>query len=225
MNAKVPALEKGLKIIELMMAISEPITLSQIADRLGYKVSEIQRTIGYLLFEQYLIRNSAGSYMPGPKMYRMADQNREAILINRAAGPMRTFVETTGASIHLSVLVEDMLHVIYEVEGKGTVRISIRPGLYDAEATASGRLLLTYAGSGRIPSEEQKQVITRGYMFRAIDCVKGVYVIAVPVVTTAGACVAALASPYVLNSDARSTFCADLLEPLKRTATNLSTMI
>jgi len=107
MNAKVPALEKGLKIIELMMAISEPITLSQIADRLGYKVSEIQRTIGYLLFEQYLIRNSAGSYMPGPKMYRMADQNREAILINRAAGPMRTFVETTGASIHLSVLVED----------------------------------------------------------------------------------------------------------------------
>jgi len=225
MNTKVPALEKGLKIIEFMMSISEPITLSQIADRLGYKVSEIQRTVGYLLCEQYLIRNGAGSYMPGPKMYRMADQDREAILINRAEGPMRTFVETTGASIHLSVLVENMLHVVYEVEGKSMVRIGIRPGLYDADTTASGRLLLTHAGSGRVPAEEQDQIIAQGYVFRDIDCVRGVYAIAVPVFTGTGNCIAALASPYVLNCDATNALCSALLEPLKRAASHISTMI
>lgn len=163
--------------------------------------------------------------MPGPKIYQLADQNREAILINRAEGPMRAFAETTCASIHLSVLVENMLHIIYEVEGKNMVRISIRPGLYEANATASGRLLLTYAGSGIVPAEEQEQIRAQGYTFRNIDCVRGVYAIAVPVFTGSGNCIAALASPYVLNYDATDALCYALLEPLKKAAQYISTRI
>lgn len=199
--------------------------MSQIAERLGYKVSEVQRTISYLSAEQYLIRNSAGSYMPGPKSYQFADQNRETILIKHAEGPMRSFVEKTLASVHLSVLVEEMLHVIFEIEGKDVVRISIRPGLYEAGSTASGRLLLAYAQSSTMPAEERQNIMHQGYAFKDIDCVQGVYALAVPVCTQSGSCVAAIATPYVLPRGVKETFRNDLIEPLKRAAAEIASLL
>jgi DNA-binding IclR family transcriptional regulator len=225
MNAKVPALEKGLRIIEFMLSASAPLTMSQIAERLGYKVSEVQRTVTYLSAEQYLIRNSAGSYMPGPKIYQFADQNRDTILISRAEGPMRAFSEQTAASIHLSVLVEEMLHVIFEIDGRDVVRISIRPGLYTADSTASGRLLLAYAQSPLVAAAERQKIIEQGYAFKDIDCVQGVYALAVPICTQPGSCIAALASPYVLPRGAKEVFRQELVEPLKKAASEISSLL
>jgi DNA-binding IclR family transcriptional regulator len=225
MNTKVPALEKGLKIIEFMLTASEPITMSQIAERLGYKVSEVQRTVTYLSAEQYLIRNGAGSYMPGPKIYQFADQNRETILINRAEGPMRAYAEKTAASVHLSVLVEEMLHIIFEIESKEIVRISIRPGLYEAVSTASGRLLLAYAQSPILAATERQKIMELGYAFKDIDCVQGVYALAVPICTQSGLCIAALASPYVLPRGAKEAFRQELVEPLKRAANDIASLL
>ena len=41
----VPALDKGMKILELLSQCQDFLTMSQIAKAMGYKVSEIQRMV------------------------------------------------------------------------------------------------------------------------------------------------------------------------------------
>ncbi len=144
MTGKAPALEKGLKILELVLASDQPLTLSAIAQGVEYKVSEIQRMVDYLAQEHYLIRTASGAYAPGMKAYSLADLGGQNALVSRAEGPLRRFALRTGESVHIAVLVEDMLHVVYNVEGRGPVCISVKPGLYAARGNASGNLLLAY---------------------------------------------------------------------------------
>ncbi len=220
MPSKVPALDKGLKVIELLLGASEPLTLSLIAESLGYKVSEIQRMVEYLAAERYIARNASGGYSPGSRSFDLVDRSLEAVLAAKAEGPMRRFALRRSASVHLGLLAEDMLHVVFGVEGGGMVRVGVRPGLYEAADTVSGRLLLAYLGSGP-RGRGAEETRRRGWAFGEMACAKGVYVVAVPVPMGARPCAAVLASPYLLAGEGPASPRLDLVEGLAEAAADI----
>ena len=216
MSGKAPALEKGLKILEFLIAANEPLPLSRIAEGVDFKVSEIQRMVDYLSQERYIVRTQAGAYHPGIKAFGLADLQRESALISRSEGPLKRFTLKTSESVHLGVLAERMLHVVYNAEGRGTVLISIKPSLYDAADTVSGRLLLAFHGEEGAEAEEIRK---QGYAFGEVSCARGIYVVASPLAFGSDPCAAALASPYVLKKGQEGPyFRADLAEALAATA-------
>jgi DNA-binding IclR family transcriptional regulator len=222
MTGNAPALEKGLKVLEFLIAANEPLGLSRIAEGVGFKVSEIQRMVEYLAKEGYIIRTSASAYRPGIRAFALADLQKESALMSRAEGPLRRFTLKTTESIHLGFLAERMLHVVYDAPGQGTVRVSIKPGLYEAEDTVSGRLLLAFRGED---GEDSEAIRNKGYAFGEMTCAKGIFVVSVPLPLGANPCAAAIASPYTLKPGQEERhFREDLLEALGETAAEIDSL-
>ncbi|HPE90478.1 MAG TPA: hypothetical protein P5298_12580 [Spirochaetia bacterium] len=213
MLGNAPALEKGLRILEFILGVNETVTMSRIADGVGYKVSEIQRMVEYLTLDGFLIKTASGGYAPGARAYGLADRKMDSAVIARAEGPMRRYSSRSGESVHLGRLVDEKLHVIYSVEGTGDVRIGVRPGLYAAEQAPSGRLLLSMRQPGAYPDIERD-----GYSFGEIRCAVGVYAVSVPIRIGDDPCVATIASPYVLKDKGSPLVRLDLVEELRRAA-------
>lgn len=219
MIGKAPALEKGLKILELLLQGNEALTLSQIAEGVGNKVSEIQRMVEYLLQARYIVRTQSGAYLAGLRSFALAELNRESALISRAEGPMKRFSLRTKESIHLGFLTEGMLHVVFDSDGRGTIRVSVKPGVYEAQDSVSGRLLLAYAGE---KGEDYEAMRRGGFAFGEASCARGLYLIAVPLAFGPNPCVAAIATAYLLQRDqAEAFFREELLEELRATATEI----
>lgn len=141
----VPALEKGLDILELLARSPEPLTQSGIAKACCRSSSEIFRMLNLLEMRGYVVRNeSAGTYRLSLRLFQLAHAHAPIEqLIQAAAGPMRALSLQLGESCHLSTLEGDSLIVIHAEESPSKVRLSIPVGgCFSPLQTASGRLLL-----------------------------------------------------------------------------------
>ncbi|MDA8410477.1 MAG: helix-turn-helix domain-containing protein [Treponema sp.] len=222
MPGKAPALEKGLLVLEFLIAANEPLTLSRIAEGLGYKVSEIQRMVEFLAKEDYLVKTGTGAYQPGARAFRLADLPRESAIISRAEGPLKRFALRTTESIHLGFLSERLLHVVYDSFGYGTVRVSIKPGIYHADDTVSGRLLLAFRGE---EGQDFETIRGKGHEFGGVNCAQGALAIAVPVSLGPESVAAAIATVYLLKGgEPESGFRQDLLVELEATSREISAL-
>jgi len=144
-NYTVPALEKGLDIIEALAAVAVPLSLAELGVKLDRSSSELFRMLNCLEQRGYIVRDDAsGKYGLTLKLYSLAHAHSTTEKLLRAAElPMRTLTEKVRESCHLSVIDRGNLLVIAQQESPERVRLSIEVGaLFDPVATASGRLLL-----------------------------------------------------------------------------------
>jgi DNA-binding IclR family transcriptional regulator len=144
---KVPALEKGLQILETLSSALEPMSLTEISHVLGRSPSELFRMIGYLEARGYIKREQhSGNYYLSLKLYELAHTHSPVEQMIRAAIiPMRELAMKVRESCHLSVLHEGNLLVLYQQESPEKYRFSVEVGSrYDVLSTVSGRLLLAY---------------------------------------------------------------------------------
>jgi DNA-binding IclR family transcriptional regulator len=142
----VPALEKGLDIIETLAAATEPQSLAELAARLERSSSELFRMLACLEQRGYLAREeSSGKYALTLKLYALTHAHSPMVkLLGAARRPMQDLTAKIGESCHLSVLDRGKLLVVAQQESPARVRLSIEVGgEFDPVATASGRLLLS----------------------------------------------------------------------------------
>jgi len=142
----VPALEKGLDILEALAGAGVPQSLAELALRLNRSSSELFRMLNCLELRGYLTREEvSGKYALTLKLYSLAHAHSVAEkLLHAAFLPMQALTEKVRESCHLSVLDRGRLLVVAQQESPERVRLSIEVGaLFDAVATASGRLLVS----------------------------------------------------------------------------------
>lgn len=145
----VPALEKGLDILETLAAASEAQSLAELAARLERSRGELFRMLACLERRGYLTRDAAsGKYALSLKLHSLAQAHSPmAKLLGAARRPMQVLTERCGESCHLSVLDRGKLIVIAHQPSPARVRLAIEVGgEFDPVATASGRLLLAQLG-------------------------------------------------------------------------------
>ncbi len=141
----VPALEKGLDILEALAASPTPLSLAELARDLNRGSAEIFRMLVCLERRSYLRRDPvSGKYMPTLRMFELGQSHPPLkTLLDAARDPMREVSRKLGESCHLSVIERGMLEVIAREDSPESVRLFIEVGgRFDPRKTASGRLLL-----------------------------------------------------------------------------------
>ena len=211
----VPALDRGLDVIEFMARTNEPLSLTEIARAVARTVSEVQRTVARLAARAYLVRGEHGAYRLSSKLFRLATTYPPfRDLVSRALGPMQRFADATSEAVHLGVLSDDQLLIVAQVEGQGIVRLSLQVGsTQDPLQTVSGRILLSGQAREELSAFEQRRKLSpsararlaatavglaaRGYEYAGSARVHGVQDVGVPVALPGGATIAALTCSFL----------------------------
>jgi len=141
----VPALEKGLDILETLASSAVPQSLSELARSLHRSSSELFRMLDSLERRGYILKDLvSGNYRLSLKLYELAHTHSPVEqLLSAAAKPMRDVAESLRESCHLSVLSRGQVVVLVQEESPDKVRLSVEVGArFSAIHTVSGRLLL-----------------------------------------------------------------------------------
>jgi DNA-binding IclR family transcriptional regulator len=141
----VPALEKGLDILEALSLATVPQTLADLSRSCDRSRSEIFRMVDALEKREYIVRDPvSGGYELTLKLYQLAHTHSPVDhLLKAAYFPMRDLANLLNESCHLSILSNDQLFVIAESASRNPVRLSVEIGYRaDPLTTASGKVLL-----------------------------------------------------------------------------------
>lgn len=144
-NYSVPALEKGLAVLELLAQGSEPLSLSQISEMTDNSTSQLFRTMNCLAEGGYVIKDDvSGKYMLTLKLFELANRHSPLEnLLQVAKLPMQELAWTIRESCHISVMQQRQLLVVGQVESPEKVQIKVSVGTsHPLTHTVSGRLLL-----------------------------------------------------------------------------------
>ncbi|HRJ73594.1 MAG TPA: helix-turn-helix domain-containing protein [Terrimicrobiaceae bacterium] len=220
----IPALERGLDLLEWIISQSEPLTLTQIAQGMRLTVSEVQRPVACLQARGYLRRSPAGSYVISGFLYRLALSHPPHLHLQRAALPvMLDYARKSSQSVHLCVPDGDTALLLADVPGSGLVRISLQHGArLDSSDTVSGRILSAFGAL--TPQREDaalEAIRKRGYEQAASSYAEGIIDLGVPIHDASGQVIAVLTTSILQLK--KSTAKSDrLLRMLQASANKVS---
>lgn len=181
----VPAVDKALDIIELLAEASEPLTQTEIAEATGRSVGQLFRVLVTLERRGFLVRERAGGYQLGIRLFDLAHRHEPLRGLRAAALPvMHELADAVRQSCNLAVLEGDRVRVIAQVESPADFGYRVRVGaLFDAATTATGEVL---RGATEVVRADALQ--------------HGITDVVVAVRGPDGATLAALTVPYVSTS-------------------------
>src|SRR5580692_12140059 len=142
-----PALEKGLDILELLASVSDAMTHSEIANRLGRTVTEVFRMLVCLEERGYISRTGPDErYQLTLKLFEIVHQHHPLQrLVNQARPLVQRVASETGQSCHLAMLNHAEVVVVAQFDAPGIMGFSVRLGAnIDLLNTASGHVILAF---------------------------------------------------------------------------------
>jgi DNA-binding IclR family transcriptional regulator len=160
----VPALERGLAILELVARSRNGLTFSQVSRRLDFPKSSIHCLL--ISFERlgYLQRlESSGRFVAGLNLMRIATVASHGITLRQKAGPLLSeLAQRTGLTVHLAVLENNEALLIAKVEPSGTYPVATWVGKrIDYHCTSLGKALIAW-----MPDEEIHRLVKERHMLR-----------------------------------------------------------
>jgi DNA-binding IclR family transcriptional regulator len=213
-----PALEKGLDILELLASVSEALTHSEIASRLGRTLTEVFRMLVCLEQRGYISRSSPDErYQLTLKLFEIAHTHHPLQRLIRHARPLvQRVASNTGQSCHLAMLNHSEVVVVAQSDAPGNMGFSVRLGAnIDLLNTASGHVILAFQSDevrarslaawqirSRVPIpagvyRHLNQIRRRGCEELASYQVHGVVNISYPVLNQHGEAIAAMTVPFL----------------------------
>ena len=211
-----PALEKGLDIIDVLSSQDHGLSQTEIARTLNRSVSEIYRMLVVLRRRGLVELDPAGDrYYLTTKLFEMANRTPIIARLTVAAGPiMASLAQATDESVHLTVLSDDSILVIGQVDNPGynvmRVKLGARieawrtrpagcssPTCRRRSSTSSSRPIRIPTACRQRGCGGSSKASARGYEQMPSYVVKGVTNISAAVMGHDGAAAAAMTIPYV----------------------------
>jgi DNA-binding IclR family transcriptional regulator len=215
----IPALDRGLDILEFLSSRQEGVTQSQIGKALDLSASAVFRPLLCLERRGFIVRKRPEDlFFLSTRMFELSHNFPPTARVLDAAMPlMRILAHRTGQSCHLGIYSDGALLVIAQVESPGPMGFSVRIGArFPIETTASGRVLYAFQAedvqrqwlaempvlddeadfSGRIVA-----IAARGYEEVAGESRTGVTDLSAPIVGAFGTTVAALTVPILASTE------------------------
>jgi DNA-binding IclR family transcriptional regulator len=244
----VPALDKGLDIIELLVRETEGLTLNEIARTLNRTSSELFRMVNALCRRGYIIQQEGGRYTLTLQLFELAHRHKPIRSLTAAALPlMRDLVNQSLQSCHLTVFHAGRAMVVAQVDSPERWAFGLKVGaLVGLTDTASGYVLLSFQDEaerdrmlashqhveGELDVDRDKlletvsEVSRRGYAQNPSRQIRGVTNIAFPILGVSSQAVAALNIPYIERIDKKVTPSVDAAkEILREVAARLSLLM
>jgi len=241
----VPALDKGLDVLEYLASKAIPLSQTEIAQGINRKANEIYRVLVGLEGRGYLIRDEvSGKYSVSLKLYSLSRQISPIDQLRQTAIPiMEDFSVQSGHAAHLSVLYQSKVMVIVHAKSYSPISLSIAEGtLFPTVSSTSGQVLLANSNTAvqqliyerdadyQAMTKAEKKVISvnlatilkQGYHFRKNTLTEGVIDCSAIVGQPQGAVVAAL-TVSTLTSTLHNE--KELINAVKATAKKISTLV
>jgi DNA-binding IclR family transcriptional regulator len=214
----VPALEKGLDILELLASVSEALTHSEIAGHLGRTINEVFRMLVCLEERGYISRIGPDDrYQLTLKLFEIVHHHHPLQrLVTQARPLVQRVASETGQSCHLAMLNNAEVVVVAQFDAPGNMGFSVRLGAnIDLLNTASGHVILAFQseevraralGAWSLRSKKPipaglyrhlSRIRRRGYEELASYQVRGVANISYPVLNQHGEAIAAMTVPFL----------------------------
>ena len=216
-----PALEKGLDVLELLASLSEGVTPSQIAQRLGRSLQEVYRVVVALERRGYLVRPPGEeALILSMRLFDLASRVPPLRRLVDIAWPImnRLAIETHQA-VHLAVLDGLSIRVVSQVDSPAPLGFRLRVGTQNpAEKTASGRLLMAFqppavedwlygAIAEKTPATDiaalKKRVAgirKRGWEMIEGEQLKGIVDVSFPILSSSGFAPAVITMPFLSSA-------------------------
>lgn len=219
-NYEVPALDKGLDIIETLAHSAIPLSQIEIARRLEKTVSQVFRMITCLEKRGYIFKDpEANVYSLTLKMYQLVNQHPPVEkLLRTATAPMMDLSNNIAESCHLSVLSGSQVVILNQIDSPKRVSVHIRSGAtMSILESNSGRVLIAYKEESEQQAlleldegyrtltkkaktefiESIKKIKEDGHFYSQSYTVDGIVDIVAPIITNTGEAIAALAVPCI----------------------------
>lgn len=183
----VPALDKGLDILELLASTSGALSQSEIADATQRSTGQIFRVLSTLERRGYMFRDKqSGLYTLSMRLFELAHQHPPIRgLVSVALPIMHELAKQTRQSCNLAVLDGTEVRVIAQVESPADFGFRVRVGAtFDVATTATGAVLASGSSEPLV---------------RADTLQPGITDVVAPVRSDSGT-VAALTVPYVATT-------------------------
>ena len=244
----VPALDKGLDVLELLARETQGLLLNEIAGALGRTSSELFRMVNGLARRGYIEQRDGERYTLTLKLFELAHRHKPIKSLTAAAAPlMDRLVHRSLQSCHLTVFHDGRVMVVGEVDSPERYAFGMKVGaLVGLTDTASGYVLLAFQdeatrhamlgmhqkAEGELdvdPAQLMKvirKVVKQGYAEVQSRQTRGVTNIAFPILDSPGRARAVLNVPYVARIDKKVTpSVAAVKELLRETAAELSLLM
>jgi DNA-binding IclR family transcriptional regulator len=166
-NYGVPALEKGLDVLECLAAARGGLSQTELARALGRTPSELFRMLNCLERRGYVARDAnTGAFSLTLRLFELSHTHSPyQQLVAVATKPMRDLTAAIRESCHLGVLHHGELLLLAQEETTQKVRLSIEVGSTSPVLqTASGRLLLAC-----LPLPQQREALEANASFLALS--------------------------------------------------------
>ncbi len=240
-----PALEKGLDILELMAALSEPVTPSQIAQRLGRSLQEVYRVVVALERRGYIVRPpGAEALVLSTRLFSVATQTPPFRRIVDAAQPIINGLALESCqAVHMAMLDGTSMCIVAQVDSPQPIGVRLKVGaLSPAIRGASGRTLIAFqadavrdwqfeAAAAHLGSTEMtamrkrvEAIRGRGFEMADSDALPGVVDLSFPVMDSVGVAVATVTMPF-LSSYVQPVPFAKAVAMLFEAARTITTML
>jgi DNA-binding IclR family transcriptional regulator len=244
----VPALDKGLDVLELLAREAAGLSLNEMAGALGRTSSELFRMVVALARRGYIEQRDGDRYTLTLKLFELAHRHKPIKSLTAAAAPlMLDLVQRALQSCHLTVFYAGRVMVVGEVDSPDRYAFGMKVGaLVGLTDTASGYILLAFqddnARRAMLASHEEvegeldidaaqlakiiRDVATKGYAEVQSRQTRGVTNIAFPIRGPTGHAVAVLNIPYIERIDKKVTpSIAAVKEMLRESAARLSLLM
>lgn len=241
----VPALEKGLDILELLAGEPGGLNVTEISQRLGRSTGELYRLIQYLDWRGYLERNRDGDrYQLSMRMFRLSHEHPPVrSLVSVALPLMEELTLNIGQSCHMGVLDRASVVIVGQVDSPLAIRYSVRLGAqFPIWETSSGLLIAAYLTSpdkekvfellerliepDEIEAFRRKigEIYKRGFEERPSELIPGIINISRPVFNHVGKVAAAITVPF-LGQRGNPVSIGEVEAAVERTAEAISTAL
>jgi len=244
----VPALDKGIDVLELLAQETGGLSLNEIARALGRTSSELFRMVTALARRGYIEQRDGDRYTLTLKLFELAHRHKPIKSLTAAAAPlMLDLVHRALQSCHLTVFHTGRVMVVGEVDSPERYAFGMKVGaLVGLTDTASGYVLLAFQDDGTrramLASHQEvegeldvepaqlakiiRDVARNGYAEVQSRQTRGVTNIAFPIRGPTGNAVAVLNVPYIERIDKKVTPSIDAVkEVLRESAARLSLLI
>lgn len=213
----VPALTRGLDLLDLLSVSPEGLTQSEIAIGSRRTISENFRSLHCLEQNGYVGRGPGDRFHLTMKLFTMVHRYPPSRRVIDAALPeMHRLAETVQQSCHLGIEDEGALLILAQVESPAEVGVNVRIGTRrPLVATASGRVLLAHGQpqrrlaaltaaemtfesvAARLVLDRIERIARLGFESVVDDTLKGIVDLSRPILDRNGVCVAALTIPFL----------------------------
>jgi len=234
---------RGLDVIEVVAG--GPITLGDLADRLGLTRSTTHRLASALTDRRYLTFVPRSGYSLGPKLLELGFRVREELDLPRVAGPqLERLALLSEDTVHLGVLDRGQVLYLDKIPGKRRINISSRVGeLQPVPSTGLGKALILdhdeeawtrffreESGSRRTPLTlndwlaRMRSYSAAGYAFDLEENEDQIRCVAAPIRDVEGRIIAAISvssAAQYMNDQRMQTLTKDVVETARRISEDL----